>query len=80
VLSAEGVLYFSTNSRTLRFNAAELSDRPSDSLGADRFVCHNTLFTVQDISAQSIPEDFRNKKIHRLWKIAMDKANASGLF
>ena len=80
VLSAEGVLYFSTNSRTLRFNAAELSDRPSGTVGEDRFVYQNTLFTVQDISAQSIPEDFRNKKIHRVWKIAMDKANASDSF
>lgn len=70
VLSAEGVLYFSTNSRTLRFNTAELSDKSVGITGADQFVYHNTLFTVQDISAQSIPEDFRNKKIHRLWKIS----------
>ena len=70
VLSAEGVLYFSTNSRTLRFSTAELSDNHSGSAGADKFVYQNTLFTVQDISAQSIPEDFRNKKIHRLWKIS----------
>lgn len=70
VLSTEGVLYFSTNSRTLRFNTAELSDKPAGITGADQFVYHNTLFTVQDISAQSIPEDFRNKKIHRLWKIS----------
>ena len=69
VLAEEGVLYFSTNSRTLRFNTAELSDNLSGSMGADKFVCQNTLFTVQDISTQSIPEDFRNKKIHRLWKI-----------
>jgi len=70
VLAAEGVLYFSTNSRTLRFDTAELSDKPTVGTGTDKFVCHNTLFTVQDISAQSIPEDFRNKKIHRLWKIS----------
>ena len=69
VLLPEGELYFSTNSRTLRFNTAELSDRPVGSVGEDKFVYQNTLFTVQDISAQSIPEDFRNKKIHRLWKI-----------
>ena len=69
VLAEEGVLYFSTNSRTLRFNTAELSDNLSGSMGADKFVCQNTLFTVQDISTQSISEDFRNKKIHRLWKI-----------
>jgi len=71
VLSAEGVLYFSTNSRTLRFNTADLSDKPTDGgTGDDQFIYQNTLFTVQDISAQSIPEDFRNKKIHRLWKIS----------
>ena len=70
VLSEEGVLYFSTNSRTLRFTAAELSDRPDRSMGEDTFVYQNALFTVQDISVQSIPEDFRNKRIHRLWKIS----------
>ncbi|AIW88428.1 MULTISPECIES: class I SAM-dependent methyltransferase [unclassified Treponema] len=70
VLAAEGILYFSTNSRTLRFDTAELSDRPDRSMGEDKFIYNNTLFTVQDISAQSIPEDFRNKKIHRLWKIS----------
>ena len=69
VLSADGVLYFSTNSRTLRFNTAALSDNQLGSTGENKFVYHNTLFTVQDISAQSIPEDFRNKRIHRLWKI-----------
>ena len=69
VLTEEGVLYFSTNSRTLRFNTAELSDNHAGGAEADTFVYHNKLFTVQDISAQSIPEDFRNKKIHRLWKI-----------
>jgi len=70
VLAAEGVLYFSTNSRTLRFETAELSDRQDRSMGEDKFVYCNMLFTVQDISVQSIPEDFRNKKIHRLWKIS----------
>ena len=74
VLSAEGVLYFSTNSRTLRFNTMELSDNHSGSMEADTFVYQKRLFTVQDISAQSIPEDFRNKKIHRLWKISGQSA------
>ncbi|MNU03238.1 Ribosomal RNA large subunit methyltransferase K [compost metagenome] len=26
-------------------------------------------YAVQDISAQSVPEDFRNKKIHQCWRI-----------
>ena len=69
ILAAEGTLYFSTNSRTLRFNTTELSDRQAGSAGENGFVYQNMLFTVQDISVQSIPEDFRNKKIHRLWKI-----------
>ena len=69
VLAAEGVLYFSTNSRTLRFNTAELSD-DYGSPEVETFVYQKMRFTVQDISAQSIPEDFRNKKIHRLWKIS----------
>ena len=71
VLAAEGVLYFSTNSRTLRFNTAELSD-DYGSAEAETFVYQKMRFTVQDISAQSIPEDFRNKKIHRLWKMIAD--------
>lgn len=32
----------------------------------DRLV---TDYAVQDISAQSVPEDFRNKKIHQCWRI-----------
>ncbi len=26
-------------------------------------------YAVKDISKQSVPEDFRNKKIHRCWEI-----------
>ena len=71
VLAADGTLYFSTNSRTLKFDAAALSDRPFQPAGADtgRFIYHNDVFIVQNITEQSIPDDFRNKKIHRLWKI-----------
>jgi len=69
ILAENGVLYFSTNSRTLRFDIADISDTFYISAGVGYFVRHNTVFTVRDISAQSIPEDFRNNKIHRLWKI-----------
>ena len=26
-------------------------------------------YTVKDISKQSVPDDFRNKKIHQCWEI-----------
>ena len=28
--------------------------------------------TVREISQQTVPEDFRNKKIHRCWRIVRD--------
>lgn len=71
VLAPNGTLYFSTNSRTLKFDRAALSDQraqPAET-DADHFMYHNEAFTVRNITEQSIPEDFRNKKIHRLWKI-----------
>lgn len=69
LLSPKGTLYFSTNSRTLRFSTGALSDNPVTPSQPDCFIYQKQLFTVKDISLQSIPEDFRNKKIHRLWKI-----------
>ncbi|MBO4403867.1 MAG: class I SAM-dependent methyltransferase [Treponema sp.] len=53
ILNDGGTLYFSTNSRRLSFDQALLPE------GAE----------VQDITAQSVPEDYRNRKIHRCWKI-----------
>ena len=53
LLNKGGVLYFSTNSKRLAFDEALL---PSD--------VHS-----RDISASTIPEDFRNTKIHRVWEI-----------
>lgn len=69
LLSPHGILYFSTNSRTLRFSSEALSDEPVIPSVPDCFIYRKQLFTVKDVSHQSIPEDFRNKKIHRLWKI-----------
>ena len=73
VLAVEGTLYFSTNSRTLRFTVAALSDEPLPSDDTGYFMYRHVRFSITDISAQSIPEDFRNKKIHRLWKITRNK-------
>ncbi len=53
ILQSGGSIFFSTNSRKLSFN-------PS---------LFNFSATITDITEKTIPEDFRNKKIHRCWKI-----------
>ncbi len=59
-LNPGGILYFSTNSRQLKFIPDLLAPpRPAAAVRA------------QDITAATIPEDFRNQKIHRCWKITI---------
>lgn len=50
-LAPEGRIYFSTNSRGLKWDAAAVPE---------------SLFT-KEISRQTVPEDFRNERIHRCW-------------
>jgi 23S rRNA (guanine2445-N2)-methyltransferase / 23S rRNA (guanine2069-N7)-methyltransferase len=52
-LSPGGIVYFSTNFR--RFHLAE------QSLAAD--------FSFREITNRTIPEDFRNERIHRAWRM-----------
>lgn len=52
LLTSSGVLYFSTNLRSFRFEA----DLPG--------------WRAEDISESTIPEDFRDRRIHRCWRIA----------
>lgn len=52
-LADGGWLYFSTNSRQLRFDEALA---PAG-------------FEVREISARTVPDDFRNRKIHRCWTL-----------
>ena len=52
-LNKGGILYFSTNSQRLKFEENLLPPG----------------FKATDITDSTIPEDFRNKKIHRCWKI-----------
>ncbi|MEI6239449.1 MAG: bifunctional 23S rRNA (guanine(2069)-N(7))-methyltransferase RlmK/23S rRNA (guanine(2445)-N(2))-methyltransferase RlmL [Planctomycetia bacterium] len=54
-LSPSGVVYFSTNFR--RFHLAE-------ELLAK-------LYTIREITRQTIPEDFRNDRIHRAWRMVL---------
>ena len=52
-LSKNGVLYFSTNSKKLRFDQNLLPENVS----------------AKDITDSTIPEDFKGKKIHKCWEI-----------
>ncbi len=56
------VLYFSTNSRGLKFDEAEV---PAD-------------LHAREITNQTVPEDFRNERIHRCWRIEFRREVASG--
>jgi 23S rRNA (guanine2445-N2)-methyltransferase / 23S rRNA (guanine2069-N7)-methyltransferase len=51
LLAPNGELFFSNNSRSFKLNEAPL----------------RSTFTIQDITAQTIPEDFRNGRIHHCW-------------
>ncbi len=52
-LTPGGIVYFSTNFR--RFHLA------AESLAAD--------YTLREITNRTIPEDFRNERIHRAWRL-----------
>ena len=60
VLAPGGALYFSTNSRSLKFDP--------DLIGG---AASRPGVVITDLSDASIPEDFRNRRIHRLWKITL---------
>jgi 23S rRNA G2069 N7-methylase RlmK/C1962 C5-methylase RlmI len=49
-----GEVFFSTNSRSFDFDMANV---PAG-------------FGAHEISHRSVPEDFRNRKIHRCWRLA----------
>ncbi len=51
-VSANGVVYFSTNFRKFKFDESLV----------DQYSC-------VEISSQTVPEDFRNRRIHRCWKL-----------
>ncbi len=53
ILTTCGTVYFSTNHRKFALDTEALEP----------------LFEIQEISHQTLPEDFRDKKIHRCWKL-----------
>ncbi|MFM7035913.1 MAG: bifunctional 23S rRNA (guanine(2069)-N(7))-methyltransferase RlmK/23S rRNA (guanine(2445)-N(2))-methyltransferase RlmL [Planctomycetia bacterium] len=52
-LAPGGVVYFSTNFRRFHLADADVARR----------------FTIREITRQTIPEDFRNERIHRAWRL-----------
>jgi 23S rRNA (guanine2445-N2)-methyltransferase / 23S rRNA (guanine2069-N7)-methyltransferase len=52
-LAVGGVVYFSTNFRRFHLAADRLEPR----------------FTIREITNRTIPEDFRNERIHRCWRL-----------
>ncbi len=48
-----GIVYFSNNFRRFKLFENELSD----------------LYQIRDISVRTVPEEFRNKKIHQCWRM-----------
>lgn len=54
-MSPEGVIYFSTNYRTFKLDTENLPPFKN----------------IRNISNQTVPEDFRNKRIHQCWRIEM---------
>lgn len=65
VLKKNGVLYFSSNSLKLQFDGAILNAAYKEKFG------EAVNLTIENITEKSIPEDFRNKKIHTLWKLSI---------
>ncbi|MGL4987172.1 MAG: class I SAM-dependent methyltransferase [Treponemataceae bacterium] len=55
ILCEKGSLFFSTNAQKLHFDKTVITN--------------DHAYTIRDITTRTIPNDFRNKKIHRCWKI-----------
>ncbi len=53
LLNDGGALYFSTNARGFALETAQLPDG----------------LTIEELTPQSIPEDFRNRRIHQCWRL-----------
>ena len=61
ILNPNGVLYFSTNSERLKFNIEQI---PQMTIFGYKIEC-------EDITAQTIPNDYTSSKPHRCWKFSV---------
>lgn len=73
-LSPGGIVYFSTNYRRFRLDEARLTNTPG-SEAEPRAATPRV--TIREISHRTVPEDFRNERIHRCWRIVVN-ATAEG--
>ena len=62
LLNPGGTLYFSTNSKRLIFASEKLPEKIGEKS-----------YSISDMTEESISEDFKNQKPHRLWKIQLEK-------
>jgi len=63
ILNENGILYFSTNSERLKFEAAQL---PPVTISGLKIEC-------KDITQETIPNDYTGSKPHRCWKFTVKK-------
>jgi len=63
LLASNGVLYFSTNSHRLSFSSDVVSKQTAGGCSV----------RIEDITAETISEDYEGTKIHRCWKITAGK-------
>lgn len=61
ILNPNGVLYFSTNSERLKFNIEQI---PQMTIFGYKIEC-------EDITTQTIPNDYTSSKPHRCWKFSV---------
>ena len=61
ILNPNGVLYFSTNSERLKFNIEQI---PQMTIFGYKIEC-------EEITAQTIPNDYTSSKPHRCWKLSV---------
>ncbi len=61
-LSPGGVVYFATNFRRFHLAEEQLS----------------TLYTLREITHRTLPEDFRNERIHRAWRMVLKESPYEG--
>ncbi len=59
LMSPGGTIFFSTNYRRFKLAEAELSGISPN-------------LRIQEISGKTVPEDFRNERIHRCWKLVTE--------
>ena len=61
ILNPNGILYFSTNSERLKFDITKL---PQITISGKKISCN-------DITSQTIPNDYSGSKPHRCWKFTV---------